>query len=327
MRLLDVCLHALEDDHQRGEVVVSAHLAAKLRPHLSEVAPGMLISEAIERVFAEQGQHVHMRQGQPGADRPSRPSPPSRRPSQAMVAPTPVTVTPVQAAHVAEVPAQPLDEVGARELTERIRSATQQVCMLLLEAHDRRAWSPLGYRTWERYVQREFGLSRSRSYDLLDQGRVIRELRAAAGVSGILDISAYAATQIKPYLPEVTRNIRDRAAGQPRDRLIEMIGDVVRQQRARIGALRGAGRARPLTMVAADGGDLTQLYAAIQCLAAMPPAVDTAAQIPDGAGHMKAAEPALQWLKEFVDEWRRKGRPKTVQRRSHDDDDDLAVGA
>src|SRR5882757_7608139 len=92
----------------------------------------------------------------------------------------------------------PLEEADARDLTERIRNATQHVYMLLLEAHARRAWIALGYRSWERYVQSEFGISRSRSYQLLDQGRVTTIIQSTAGLSRPLDIHPYAAAQLKP---------------------------------------------------------------------------------------------------------------------------------
>ena len=49
----------------------------------------------------------------------------------------------------------------------------------MLEAHDRRAWQALGYPTWEQYVKKEFNLSRSRSYQLLDRAKVTHALFAA----------------------------------------------------------------------------------------------------------------------------------------------------
>src|SRR5919106_4677116 len=69
---------------------------------------------------------------------------------------------------------------AARELTNRIKTGLEgifdqiyEVEQLLLEAHNRRAWQALGYKTWEEYVKTEFDLSRRRSYQLLDQARVI----------------------------------------------------------------------------------------------------------------------------------------------------------
>src|SRR2546423_10056480 len=75
---------------------------------------------------------------------------------------------------------EPLDERTAGVLTDRIRHAKEQVCLLLLEAHERRAPAALGYRSWGDYVRMELGLSRRRSYELLDQARVVRTAQDAA---------------------------------------------------------------------------------------------------------------------------------------------------
>jgi len=91
--------------------------------------------------------------------------------------------------------APPLTRTAARDLTDRIKRAATQICLLLLEAHDGRAWSSLGYRSWEAYARQEFRMSRSRSYELLDQARVLQAVRSAAEISAIPDISAYAAVR------------------------------------------------------------------------------------------------------------------------------------
>jgi hypothetical protein len=291
---------------------VSAPVAAMLRPHVAAVAAGMPIADAIELVFTEQEPYLS---GQP-----------ERVPARGDGA------RPGGAAITAKERITPLNEAGARALTERIRNATQHVCMLLMEAHEGHAWSALGYRTWEQYVKREFGLSRSRSYELLDQGRVISELQTAAGMSEVPDISAYAAVQIKPYLGEVTRSIRDHARRRPGEHVREIIGEVVRQQRARIRSLRDARRGLPIASpsLSVRGPDLGHLCTAIECLAAMPDAADTAAQIPTETAHrLSLAEPAHRWLGEFLEELRRRTHADALRRRAQDseEEDVLAVGA
>jgi hypothetical protein len=313
LRLLDGCLEVLEDDHQRGEVVVSAAVAARLRQHVGGVAVGMLIADAIELVFAEQEPCLSGSWSEGGAHR------------EAASAERAVELV---AARAAGGRGQPLTEACARALTERIRNATQHVCLLLREAHEGRAWSALGYRTWEQYVKREFNLSRSRSYELLDQGRVIAELQMAAGLSEIPDISAYAAVQIKPYLAEVTTSIRERARKQPGARLVEIIGDVVRQQRARIRELQEARRQHASAALSISRPELDHLYTAIQCLAQMPDAVDIVAQIPDEASQLSVVEPALQWLSDFVEELRRRALADALRQRAQcDEGKRVAVGA
>jgi hypothetical protein len=74
----------------------------------------------------------------------------------------------------------------ARDLTKLIKGKLEgildqvyEVHQLMLKAHDRKAWQALGYPTWQQYVKKEFNLSRSRSYQLLDRARVQQALLAA----------------------------------------------------------------------------------------------------------------------------------------------------
>lgn len=75
----------------------------------------------------------------------------------------------------------------AVRLTQRIRDAAEETWALLMEAHEGRAWNAMGYGTWADYVGSEFGISRSRSYQLIDQAAVVRALEGA--VSTDVDIS------------------------------------------------------------------------------------------------------------------------------------------
>lgn len=77
----------------------------------------------------------------------------------------------------------------ARTLTNDIKSSAERVYSLLLTAHERKAWAALGYHTWESYVRTEFDMSRGRSYQVLDQARVIKAIGDAAGVSTSVDIT------------------------------------------------------------------------------------------------------------------------------------------
>src|ERR1700730_18013897 len=132
----------------------------------------------------------------------------------------------------------PIDEAEARLLTERIRTATRQVCLLLMEVHERRAWVALGYSSWEHYVQREFNISSSRSYELLDQARVVLELRRSAGIQVVPDVSAYVAVQIKPRLQQLTESIRERVSGAPQTDAIGIVSELVEEHRVHAARLR-----------------------------------------------------------------------------------------
>lgn len=75
----------------------------------------------------------------------------------------------------------------ARTLTNRIRETHELFTILVYEAHDRGAWRALGYASWRDYVDKELAASQSRAYQLVDQGRAESRLRAAAGVSNMLE--------------------------------------------------------------------------------------------------------------------------------------------
>lgn len=115
----------------------------------------------------------------------------------------------------------------ARELTIKIKSATYQLWSLLLEAHEGKAWKALGYASWEAYIDAEFDMSRQYAYRLLDHGRVIRALEEAAGesVAHGRQITERVSRDIKPVLPDVTREIRERveAGGDPIQTTYEVI--------------------------------------------------------------------------------------------------------
>jgi hypothetical protein len=164
---------------------------------VSEVSPDLLISDAIELVFQAQeaarnvegGPHVVVFSGGP---------------SDSSV----------------EIPAASvqLDSASARTLTERIKLGFADPSILILEAHEGSAWRALGYRSWDVYARQELGLSRSRSYELLDHGRVLRALMDAAGLDALPEVSAYAAGQIKPRLGEAVADIRARIKSEPGER-------------------------------------------------------------------------------------------------------------
>jgi hypothetical protein len=276
LKLLDSYLQELEDANEANRSTVTEQMAAQIQGHVPAVRPGMPVSTAINLVLREQERYL------------------------------------VSAATVTEVPAEvhePLDEVGARDLTEQIKHATRQVCLLLHEAHRRKAWQVLGYQSWEAYVQGEFGLSKSRSYELLDQSRVIRAMQAAAGTSGTPDISAYCAEQIKPYLPEMIESVRVLTVGTSEREALHIVHEVVRERRHlidqdRVRRLAGADRAEDAS---SNQARLAQLRNAIGQLASMPPVGEVIACLEDtDVSNFAGVDQALDWLEEFVAAWQRR---------------------
>lgn len=112
---------------------------------------------------------------------------------------------------------QPCSADEARDLTDRIKQHAEALWELLLEAHDRGAWKALSYSTWADYVSGEFDMSRSRSYQLLDQGRAVRAIQSAAGVQdpGHVSLNSEAAQDIKPHLTDVTNDVREQVDNEP----------------------------------------------------------------------------------------------------------------
>jgi phage N-6-adenine-methyltransferase len=98
----------------------------------------------------------------------------------------------------------------ARQLTNEIKSATERLWSLLLQAYEGRAWQALGYESWRAWATAEFDYSQSHAYRMLDQARVIHALTEATGsVSPIGEISEYEAREIKPRLGEAVEDVRE----------------------------------------------------------------------------------------------------------------------
>ena len=66
----------------------------------------------------------------------------------------------------------------ARGLTDRIKVAVEGTWHLIAEAYQSRAWSALGYSSWDDYCTREFGTSRLR-LPREDRAEMVQSLRAS----------------------------------------------------------------------------------------------------------------------------------------------------
>lgn len=85
-----------------------------------------------------------------------------------------------------------IDAEAARRLTDQIKAAVEVTWQLIIDAYVTRAWSVLGYSTWDDYCTREFGASRLRLPreersevvgSLRDAGLSNRAIAAATGES------------------------------------------------------------------------------------------------------------------------------------------------
>jgi hypothetical protein len=210
LRALDACLESLESASERGQELVPENVAVRVSTLVPGVSVGIRIRDALGLVF--EAQQSALRSDHLVDSRGTRDS----------------DVT------SARFGAR-LDVVGARLITDRIKQGLANASLLLIEAHERCAWRALGYRTWELYSRQEFGLSRSRSYELLDHGRVVRALMTAARVDGLPEVSAFASRQIKARLSEAVATIATRVASEPGEpEARKIVLDVVSAMRAEL---------------------------------------------------------------------------------------------
>jgi hypothetical protein len=287
LHLLDACLEGLEADHERGRTQVSGDLAGRFGPFVDGLTRGMPISMAIKAVFREQAQCLR---------------------------PTFALSEPELADGLQRVRAKAVNRVLTRgealHLTNEIKTKSQAFSVLLVEAHDRKAWSALAYDSWAQYVGVELGLSRSRSYELLDHGRILIGLAAAAGMSGIPDISPYAAAQVKPHLEELKIQIAQQAVGRTEPEARELVASVVSKMRGAASAVDDRDNPRGSSQAAktgerfggAIGVDIDAVVTAIELLASMPPAtaVLESASLVDLA-RLKCLPAAARWLTDMAD--------------------------
>lgn len=281
LRLLDSYLEALETVQARGAQVVPTHLMNGLQRDVMGVVPGLSVSETIEIIFRQQERYMTVERGNDS--------------------PAEQTTTEI------ELPKQ-----RARLLTDTIKKQLRgDVSLLLSTAHKLRAWAALNYASWEEYVRLEFGLSRRRSYELLDHADVILTIRDAGHVQRIPHLRPFTASQLKPHLEEIcqvllasTSNLEPAAAQQ-------VVDSVIDEWRARCALERATRReAPPVRRTALDldvtaagdshfgAGDVARLTDAILYLSRLPELdVDTARALPLAETVRLTALPAaVSWL-------------------------------
>jgi hypothetical protein len=126
---------------------------------------------------------------------------------------------------------EPLDAEQARSLTDTIRNAVEVIWVLISRAHAGKAWQALGYSSWEEYVRGEFNMSRSRSYQLLDQSRVIAAIEAAVPEGTEVYVSEAAARDLKGALDEVIPEIQARTEGLEPEEAAVAVSEVIQEHR------------------------------------------------------------------------------------------------
>jgi len=127
----------------------------------------------------------------------------------------------------------PLNEEEAREITDRIRSTTSVLYLLIKRAHAGKAWTALGYTSFESYVKEEFSYSRSYAYKLLNQANVIEAIEAVAPPGTSVYVGELTARGLKKSLPELLEEVEERTAGEDPEEATAIIEDIIRETKDR----------------------------------------------------------------------------------------------
>jgi hypothetical protein len=323
LKVLDACLSHLEDANEQGVAVLSDRLVMQLARHVGGLRAGMLVQDAVGLVFEQQRRLLQGSRLDGGYRR----SAPNRPPLiHSATAGADDSERELEATGDRQKESQPriLNEQEARDLTNRIKTDLKSVCLLVEAAHDGHAWVPLGYGTWEAYVRAEFGLSRSRSYELITQGTVVRTIQAAAGMSGVPDISSRAAMKIRSRLSEVEDAVRNAVStGVTEEEAANLVASIIETHQK---AFRPASGERPLLVGASNAArsgsiqvtrraepqetwidnDRFSLGDVVEYLANLPPVPELLSRIVGhDTGQFAQLDRAARWLAELAAAWSR----------------------
>lgn len=125
-----------------------------------------------------------------------------------------------------------LDQDSAKEITERIKSTTNVLYLLVKRAHAGKAHLALGYDSFEKYIREEFNFSKVYAYRLINQANFIEAIEAKLPEGTHIHISEPVSTKLKKVLPELLEEITERVEGveDPED-AGAVIEDIIRERR------------------------------------------------------------------------------------------------
>ena len=104
-----------------------------------------------------------------------------------------------------------LNRAEATALTQQIRATAGSLWQLVAVAYDRKAWQALGYSSWKDYATEELQMSESRSYQLIDTGRVMKAIGDVVGDVSVLEsvtVTARETAKVKPHLSLFQRELK-----------------------------------------------------------------------------------------------------------------------
>lgn len=142
-----------------------------------------------------------------------------------------------------------LSESDAEDLTERINTASDQLCWMVYEAHERKAWKALGHRSFKDWAIKRLVMSEVQAHRLFNQAKAILDLEEAAGLNaedatnpwvshdwGHVSIPERQLRDLKPRMDEVVAAVREAVKDHPDnedatiDAAIDAVYEVVEQQ-------------------------------------------------------------------------------------------------
>ena len=127
-----------------------------------------------------------------------------------------------------------LTEADAREITERIKTTTNVLYLLVKRAHAGKAYKALGYATFADYVKAEFNFSKVYAYRLLNQANFIEAIEAKVPEGTEIYISEPVSTKLKKVLPELLSEIEQRVDPEDDpDHVGAVIDDIIRERQDR----------------------------------------------------------------------------------------------
>jgi hypothetical protein len=107
--------------------------------------------------------------------------------------------------------ADELTEGEARRLTDEFKRDAHALWIRMVALYDGHAHFTLGYRNWASYCEAEFGIGRSRAYQMLDAGRVAAVLQSTNG-GPAPPINERVARELLPILKADPQNAPQRLA-------------------------------------------------------------------------------------------------------------------
>jgi hypothetical protein len=126
-------------------------------------------------------------------------------------------------------PALTVDQ--AKEITERIKTTTNVLYLLIKRAHAGKAYTALGYSNFEEYVRSEFNFSRSYAYKLLNQATVIEAIEEVAPEGTSIYIGDATARGLKKILPEILAEVEEKTNNLSGNDAGAVIEDIIRDHR------------------------------------------------------------------------------------------------